>query len=355
MIKVLIVEDSPVMQQLLIHTINSDNDLKVVGTANNGREAIEAVKKFNPDVVAMDWHMPELDGKEATRIIMETNPKPIVIVTASIGIDVLFSFSMIEAGALAIVKKPPCIDHPDYKKDAHELIQTLKLMSEVKLVKRMVRITSLKETDDTIKDKTSNSKPDIQIIAIGASTGGPIVLQKILLGLPKNFSVPILIVQHISDGFTKGFVDWLNSTTSFPLHIASHGDIPKPGHGYVAPDNQHMGVDENHKIILSSSKPENGLRPSVAFLFRTIAQVYGSNAVGILLTGMGRDGAEELKLMKGRGAITFVQDKESSIVHGMPGEAIKLDAAMHILSPIEISKGLVDLIKNNNGNTNGTH
>lgn len=345
MIKVLIVEDSPVMQQLLIHTINSDTKLKVVGTANNGREAIEAVKKLNPDVIAMDWHMPELDGKEATRIIMETNPKPIVIVTASIGIDVLFSFSMIEAGALAIVKKPPSIDHPDYKKDANELIQTLKIMSEVKLVRRKVRITSLKESDDTIKDETSKSKPDIQIIAIGASTGGPIVLQKILLGLPPNFPVPVLIVQHISEGFTKGFVDWLNNTTTFPLHIASHGDIPQPGHGYVAPDNFHMGVDNNQRIILSNHKPENGLRPSVAFLFRTIAQVFGPNAAGVLLTGMGRDGAEELKLMKNRGATTFVQDKESSIVHGMPGEAIKLDAAMHILSPIEISKGLVDLIK----------
>jgi two-component system chemotaxis response regulator CheB len=282
---------------------------------------------------------------------METNPKPIVIVTGSIGNDVLFSFSMIEAGALAIVKKPPSIDHPDYKKDSKELIRTLKLMSEVKLVRRMVRITNLNEPKEFIKNAFSNTKPEIQIVAIGASTGGPIVLQKILLGLPPNFPVPILIVQHISEGFINGFVDWLNSTTSFPLHIASHGDIPKPGHGYVAPDNQHMGVDENHKIILSSHKPENGLRPSAAFLFRTIAQVFGPNAAGVLLTGMGRDGAEELKLMKNRGATTFVQDKESSIVYGMPGEAIKLDAAMHILSPNDISKGLVDLIKNNNGNS----
>lgn len=346
MIKVLIAEDSPVMQQLLIHAISSDPIFKIVGIADDGAEAIEAAKELNPDIIAMDWHMPKIDGKEATRIIMETNPTPIVIVTGSLSSkDVMFSFSMIEAGALAIVKKPPSVDHPDYKKETQELIQTLKLMSEVKMVKRIKPASQKYIPSKPVIAKSIKEDSATQVIAIGTSTGGPLVLQKILSGLPKNISVPILIVQHISHGFTEGFVEWLKSTTNFPLHIASHGEYPLPGHGYIAPDDFHMGVESGPKIILSNHEVENNLRPSVAYLFRTVALVFSSRAVGVLLTGMGRDGADELKLLKDKGAITIAQDKESSVVHGMPGEAIKLNAATHILSPEEITTTLIELIK----------
>jgi two-component system chemotaxis response regulator CheB len=346
MIKILIAEDSLVMQQLLIHAISSDSIFKIVGVVDNGEEAIEAAKKLNPDVIAMDWQMPKLDGKEATRIIMETNPTPIVIVTGSLAVkDVAFSFSMIEVGALAIVKKPSSVDHPDYKKETQELIQTLKLMSEVKLVRRIATATKKDIPPKSTTERTIREESPIQIVVFGASTGGPLVLQKILSGIPKNIPVPLLIVQHISRGFTDGFVKWLNNTTNFPLHIASDGEYPLPGHGYIAPDDFHMGVEDGPRIILSKHGLENGLRPSVAYLFRTTAQVFGSRAVGVLLTGMGRDGADELKLMKEKGAITFAQDKESSIVHGMPGEAIKLNAATHILSPEDITTTLTALIK----------
>jgi two-component system, chemotaxis family, protein-glutamate methylesterase/glutaminase len=348
MIKVLIVEDSPVMQQLLSYTINSDPDLKVVGICNDGEEALDAVKKLHPDVIAMDWHMPKLDGMQATRVIMETNPTPIVIVSSSSSSkDVALSFRMIEAGALAIVQKPSSIDHPDYKKEAQELTQSLKLMSEVKTVRRIAHTT--KKQVPVEPQIESEISVEIQIIAIGASTGGPLVLQKILLELPKNLPVPLLIVQHISHGFTAGFVEWLKNTTNFPLQIATHGEYPLPGHGYVAPDNFHMGVERGPKIVLSSHELENGLRPSVAYLFRTTAQVFGFRAVGVLLTGMGRDGAEELKLMKEKGAITIAQDEESSVVHGMPGEAIKLNGATHILSPEGIITTLIALLKKTNG------
>ncbi len=349
MIKILIAEDSLVMQQLLIHAISSDSIFKIVGVVDNGEEAIEATKELKPDVIAMDWQMPKLDGKQATRIIMETNPTPIVIVTGSLAAkDVTFSFSMIEAGALAIVKKPPSVDHPDYKKEVKELIQTLKLMSEVKLVRRIAQVTKKYIPSESALEKTIIEESAIQIVTIGASTGGPLVLQKILYGLPKNLSVPLLIVQHISKGFTEGFVEWLKTTTNFPLHIASHGEHPIPGHGYIAPDNFHMGIENGPRIALSNHGLENGLRPSVAYLFRTAAQVFGSRAVGVLLTGMGRDGADELKLMKENGAITIVQDKESSVVHGMPGEAMKLNAATYILSPEDITLTLTALIKKKN-------
>jgi len=348
MIKVLIVEDSPTMQQLLAYSISVDPELEVVGFAEDGEEAIDAVREFHPDVIAMDWHMPKLDGLQATRIIMETNPTPIVIVSGSfLAKDVASSFSTIEAGALAIVKKPPSIDHPAYKKEAQALIQTLKLMSEVKLVKRIAH-SKKREPDELAIGKNTNKESEIKVIAMGASTGGPLVLQKILSGLPKNIQVPILIVQHIAQGFTEGFVEWLNNTTNFPLHIATHGEYPLPGHGYIAPDNFHMGVERGPRIVLSNHELENGLRPSVAYLFRTTSLAFGSGAIGVLLTGMGRDGAEELKTMKENGAITIVQDEESSVVHGMPGEAIKLKAAKYILSPEDIISTLNAIIKKTN-------
>jgi len=346
MIKVLIVEDSPVMQELLAYTIQSDPDFSIVGIAANGEEAIELVMKKKPDIIAMDCYMPKLNGQQATCKIMETKPTPIVIVTGSIAEkDVAITFSLIEAGALAIVKKPHSINHPEYKKDARELIQTLKLMAEVKVVRRFNRILKENKSQAPIIEKTIKAESDIKIIAIGASTGGPLVLQKIISELPKNIPVPLLIVQHISNGFTVGFVEWLKNTTNFPLHIASQGEYALPGHGYVAPDGLHMGVENGPRIVLSNHTPENGLRPSVAFLFRTAANIFGSCAVGVLLTGMGRDGAEELKLMKNKGAITIAQNEESSAVFGMPGEAIKLNAAMHILSPVDISTFFTTLFK----------
>ena len=346
MIKVLIVEDSLVMQQLLKHAIRSDPMLTVVGVASNGEEALKAVKELHPDVIAMDWQMPKLDGLEATRIIMETTPTPIVIVTGSVAAnDAAVSFRMIEAGALAIIQPPPSVDHPDYKRETKQLTRTLKLMSEVKLVKRMARPSKEVETATLSVEKYSRAESDIQIVAIGASTGGPNVLQKILSGLPKDIPVPIFIVQHISTGFTAGFVEWLQNATNFPLHIPSHGEYPLPGHGYVAPDDFHMGIEQGPKIVLSHSGLENGLRPSVAHLFRSAAQNFGSNAVGILLTGMGRDGADELKMMKENGAVTFVQNEESSLIYGMPGEAIKLNAATYILSPEDITVALTVLIR----------
>lgn len=346
MIKVLIVEDSPVMQQLLEHAIISDPMLSVVGVASDGQEALEALKELHPDVIAMDWQMPKLDGLEATRIIMETNPTPIVIVTGSVAAnDAAISFRMIEAGALAILQKPPSTDHPDYQRETEKLTSTLKLMSEVKLVKRMTRSSDEHGTENLSAGKIIQMVRDVKIVVIGASTGGPNALQTILTGLPKDLPVPLLIVQHISKGFTAGFVEWLQSTTNFPLHIPSHGEYPLPGHGYVAPDDVHMGIERGPKIVLNKAGLENGLRPSVSFLFRSAEQNFGSTAVGVLLTGMGRDGADELKMLKEKGAVTLVQNEETSIIHGMPGEAIKLNAATYILSPEEIAVALTSLLK----------
>jgi two-component system chemotaxis response regulator CheB len=333
MIRVLIVEDSHVAQELLAHLFTSDPDMQVVGVANDGAEALEAVRQKRPDVITMDIHMPRMDGFEATRAIMETLPTPIVIVSASTSVKGIAStFRATEAGALAVVLRPPGMGYPEHEAAARELIQTVRLMSEVKVVKRTQR-TKEHVPAPPLTLPAPRPVTGIQVAAIGASTGGPPVLQRILSGLPQDLPFPMLVVQHIASGFTEGFVEWLAGASRFPAHIASHGEQPLPGHAYVAPDGFHMGVGSGPRIVLSDHVPENGVRPSVAYLFRTAAQVLGPCAVGVLLTGMGRDGAEELKAMKDRGALTMVQDEASSVVHGMPGEAIKLDAATYVLPP----------------------
>jgi two-component system chemotaxis response regulator CheB len=169
------------------------------------------------------------------------------------------------------------------------------------------------------------------------------VLQRILSGIPKDFPLPVLIVQHIATGFTQGFVEWLAQSSSLPVESPTHGQRVSPGRAYVAPDGFHMTVGADGRISLSSDEPENGLRPSVSRLFRSVAKAYGRRAIGVLLTGMGKDGAVELKLMKDQGAVTIAQDKDTSVVHGMPGEAIRLGGATYILSPEKIAATLTSL------------
>ncbi|MFA7405022.1 MAG: chemotaxis protein CheB, partial [Pelobacteraceae bacterium] len=290
MIRVLIVEDSPVEQELLTHILSADPRISVVGVANDGEMALADMERLKPDVITMDIHMPKLNGFDTTRRIMESNPLPIIIVSGSYNTnDADKSFQAIEAGALAIVRKPPGPEHPDYQHDAAELIKTVKTMSEIKVVKRWPRFR--RETQvPHLPAAAAGIIPDkIRIVAIGASTGGPAIIQEILSLLPKDLPVPLLVVQHMALGFMENFVKWLGATTGFPCHIATNGEYLSPGHAYFAPDGLHMLTGKDNRIVLSSEGPENGLRPSVARLFRSVAEVFGSNSVGVLLTGMGRD------------------------------------------------------------------
>jgi len=347
MIRVLITEDSPVIRGYLEYILNSDPEIEIVGTAKDGTEAVEMVALKKPDVVTMDIHMPKMDGFEATRKIMETNPVPIVIVSASWNPDeVDKTFRTMEAGAVAALEKPRGIGHPESETSVKELIQTVKLMSEVKVVRRWATLRKMKLAPEPIKEEKPEPKIsdlDIKLVAIGASTGGPLVLQNILSRLPENFPVPVGIVQHIAPGFLPGLGDWLNKTTNFPVQIAAKGTHLLPGNAYLAPDGFQMGVDKTCRVVLGSKKPEHNLCPSVSYFFRSVANNLGGGSIVVLLTGMGKDGAEELKLLKEKGGLTIAQDKESSVVHGMPGEAIKLGAAKYILPPDKIAEKLKSL------------
>jgi two-component system chemotaxis response regulator CheB len=351
MINVLIVEDSPVIQELLVYILDSDPEIHIAGIAGNGEEAINMVKEKKPDVITMDIHMPKLDGIAATRKIMETYPTPIIVVSSSCDFDeVTMTFRAMEAGALTVIRRPSGVGHPDFQATASAFTKTIKLMSEVKVVKRWAHYTKWKEKISAPTEvplapvDVRIGREIIQVVAIGASTGGPVVLQTILSGVGKSFSVPLLIVQHIASGFLQGLIEWLSDTSDIPVHIAAHREMILPGNVYVAPDEFQMGVDFSKRIMLRRDEPENNLRPAVSYLFRSVANVYGPNAIGVLLSGMGKDGALELKNMKDIGAVTIAQDAESSIVHGMPGEAILLGGATYVLSPEKIAVILKTLV-----------
>ncbi|HEX4083421.1 MAG TPA: chemotaxis protein CheB, partial [Chthoniobacteraceae bacterium] len=247
----------------------------------------------------------------------------------------------IEAGALAVVQRPYGLQHPDFTTQSRELVETVKLMSEVKVVRRWARTRFTAQSRPATPPRASGS---VQVIAIGASTGGPLVLQTVLARLPKTLPVPLVIVQHMTPGFVEGFVDWLARSSGFPVHVAVAGEPLEPGHAYVAPDKVQMGVAPDHCVYLAADVAENGMRPSVSYLFRSVHQTYGARAAAVLLSGMGRDGADELKVLRDGGAVTIAQDRESSVIHGMPGEAIEIGAAMHVLPPAEIAKLLAILV-----------
>ncbi|WP_099190845.1 chemotaxis-specific protein-glutamate methyltransferase CheB [Tepidibacter mesophilus] len=337
MIKVLVVEDSPTIQELITHILNFDENIEVIGVVNNGEEAIKFIQKNKPDIITMDISMPIMDGFEATRRIMETNPIPIIVITGLFDShDIDKTFEAIEAGAVSVIEKPEGIDHNDFCEISQNIINMVKLMSEVKVVKRKADYKNSKMSLSSGMN-LKNGFLNIKVVVIGVSTGGPAILQTLFSRLPSKIKVPILVVQHIAPGFLDGLIEWLSKSTEYPIHIGSQGEYALPGHIYFAPDGFHMEIRKNGQIFLNTDEKENGLRPSVSCLFRSVLNHYGKNSMAILLTGMGKDGAQELKLLKDKGAITVAQDKKTSVIYGMPGEAVKLNAATYVLPPEKIA------------------
>lgn len=343
MIRVMIVEDSPTSREHLRLILESDPGIEVCAHAANGLLALQALEREVPDLILMDINMPQMDGYTATGQILERYPVPIVICSSTWQPgETVKTFQAIEAGAVAALAKPPGPGHPLSQKAADHLIRTVKLMSEIKIISRKPKIAlagtaSLPPCPPLIR----LSKTPVELVVIGASTGGPPALKALLAVLPRTFTAPIVIVQHIADGFLEGFVSWLASEVKLEVVVAEHDRPLQAATVYLIPNGSQAEVNNNRVMLDCSALSVNSLKPSVSCLFRSAARHYGKRALGILLTGMGVDGAAELKMMRDQGAVTFAQDMASSVVHGMPGAAIKLEAASHVLNPGQIGQALL--------------
>lgn len=342
-VRVLIVDDSAVTREYLRDAFEQAPGFEVAGTVSNGAEALKFLDRQRPDIVLMDVNMPVMDGLEATRRIMSTMPLPVVMMSATAPDQVELSFESMKAGALASLQKPPGPNHPDQSRAIRRLLTTVRALSEVKLVRRRENLFT-DSRQATVPVRSRLPLCHSRLVVVGASTGGPPVINTLLAALPADFPYPVLLVQHISEGFVDGFVDWLGKDSGIPVRLAANGIPLSGGTAYVAPDNAHLTVSGMETIVLAPGTKEPHC-PSVAKLFESAAATYGARTVAILLTGMGADGAAELKALRETGAITIAQSKDSCVVFGMPGEAIRMDAAQHVLNPSEIAVFLGKLAK----------
>jgi two-component system chemotaxis response regulator CheB len=331
-ISILVAEDSPTQRRFLMSLLEEAGGFSIVGVATDGIEAIDATCRLRPDIVLMDCHMPRATGIEATRAIMEKCPTPIVIVSSTLTREEIEqTFEAIKCGALAFLPKPT-LEALEQGPERDPLIQTLRLMADVKVVGRRMKPAAQRRAPQL----PSNAK--VGMIGVGGSTGAPGVIAEILSGISAETAAPILIVQHMAPGFVEGYARWLAGSTRFPVTVGAEGVSVRPGHAYLCPDDRHMGVDAGGRIVLSDSAEEEGFRPSANFLFRSLSRSFGPAAMGVLLTGMGRDGASGLLALRQAGGMTIAQDEASCVVYGMPREAVALGAVQHVLPPGEIAR-----------------
>ncbi|RMF85810.1 MAG: chemotaxis response regulator protein-glutamate methylesterase [Nitrospinota bacterium] len=340
-IRVLLVDDSPLALAVLRRMLSRSPEIQVVGTARNGREALELVPRLRPAVICTDLHMPEMDGLELTQEVMARFPRPILVISVSVQEeDTQQVFQLLEAGAIDVFPKPRGGLKEEDQQAAQELIKKIKILSKVVTFTRHRRTAPAPASPYRRVRRFTLSAPP-RLVAIGASTGGPQALQLILSQLPADFPVPILCIQHIMEGFLSSLVNWLASRCAVRVKIARAGEIPLPGTVYFPPEGFHLEIDHTGRLFPSSRPPFQGHRPSVTVTFNAVAAYYGQQAIGVLLTGMGKDGAEGMLAIARAGGITIAQDEESSVVFGMPKQAILLGAAHYVLPVSEIAPHLL--------------
>lgn len=349
-VKVLVADDSETARQLLSFVINETSDLQTIGEARDGREAVDMAVELQPDVILMDITMPHMDGLEATRRIMQKSPTPIVVVSASYtGHETELAFQALRLGALTIMPKPPAPTSPELRAQVNGLLNALRAMAEVRVIhhrwrdRKAVPASGATKATKTIA-RQAREVVVPEIVAIVSSTGGPAALSHILQQLPDDFNIPIVIIQHIAADFLPSLVEWLSGVTPLRVKVAEEGELPEAGTVYFAPGEKHLSVTSAKRFDCSVQSDTRHV-PSGDVLLESVARHYRRKAIGVILTGMGRDGATGLLEMHDAGALTVAQDEATSIVYGMPLEAVNLNAAQHVLPLTEIPGLLVGLAK----------
>jgi two-component system chemotaxis response regulator CheB len=340
-VRVVVADDSLVAREMLSQILSSDPKIEVVGEARDGAEAVELVTQLKPDLVTMDIHMPKMDGLEATERIMAFSPTPILVVSSSVyGEGTGRAFDALTLGALEVIKKPEPKDWADLERIGRELLRKVKILANVRVI---THVRGRRDHHDYRVKPAASDGSKRSTVAIGSSTGGPSALLSVFETLPTSFSAPILVAQHIAEGFIPGLVEWLNAACAVRVVQAQAGMIPEPGTVYLAPTGRNL-VLAGMTLRLDAPRAEQLYVPSADTLFESVAKACGSHAVGVLLTGMGADGARGLKQLHDVGAATIAQDEETSTVFGMPKAAIELGAADRVLALNEIAGAISELV-----------
>lgn len=335
MIKILIVDDSKAEAQLLKHLLESESDICVVECAKDGAEAVEMAGRLSPDLITMDLEMPIMDGHTATRLIMSQFPTPIVVISSKLNETSRdMTYLALEAGAVSVLAKPLNMHaSANFEKFRLQLIDTVRSMSEIKVIKRRFR-QSISDEKILINKSITHTPGSFEIVAIGTSIGGPQVLKNILSRFSSDFPVPIVVVQHMTQGFMTGFTHWLNTNLALHVKNVENNELLKKGSVYFAPDDFHFTVERTHKGLIAKliqSEPVAGFCPSITVLLQSIAKTCQKKGIGILLTGMGSDGAQGLLELKKVGGHTLIQDKKSCVVFGMACVAESLGAVDKVI------------------------
>ena len=339
--RVLIVDDSAFMRRILSDIINSHKDLEVVETAKNGKEATEKLEELNVDVVTMDVEMPIMDGIQCLEWIMKNKPLPVVMLSSLTKEGADATLKALELGAVDFITKPTNIFKMNNDDVQKEVTEKIKVASQVRIGKRTsIRRTHKAKLDSTKSVRKSFNTKLSKVVLIGTSTGGPRALQYVIPYIEKNIQGSLLIVQHMPAGFTKSLAKRLNDLSQINVKEAEDNDILMPGHAYIAPGDRHMKIKKvggGYKIQLSTDKPVSGHRPSVDVLFDSAASEVSTDMLGVIMTGMGSDGAKGMVNLKSKGAVTIAQDEESCVVYGMPKSAVNLGCVDKIVSLQDIA------------------
>lgn len=357
MIRVLVAEDSPTARALLVAMLSADPEIEVVGEAKTGLEAVEMAERLRPDIVSMDVHMPDLDGLGATERIMSRAPCPILIVSSKArDADISLSLDATRAGALLVLPKPEGPTSARFDGERRHLISMVKALSLVKVVRRRTpggKSVAFRERgkDQPLamppKPVPNPSRQPATLVAIGSSTGGPAALRDMMLELPRDFRAPILIVQHIARGFVQGLARWLGADAKIAVKVAIDGEIAHAGTVYIADDEKHLEVRKDQtgvfRIVLTLSSPVGTFRPSVSRLFESAAVAAGENLLAIILTGMGDDGVSGLSSVKARGGTVIAQDEATSVIYGMPREALRAGVVDEVVALPNITRRMAAL------------
>jgi two-component system chemotaxis response regulator CheB len=349
--KVVLVEDSPVALEILQRLLNSSPEVNIVGVARDGIEALEIIAKTQPDVICTDLLMEKMDGIELTKQVMAQDPRPILVISNFVQkTDIDNIFRVLQAGAADVFPKPTTGSPVDYEQVKAALITKIKVLSNmkvatqpqpIKLTNSVESIPSWSFLEPEILPKNSTSR--LQVIAIGASTGSLQALQKILSQLPTNFPVPVIVTQHMREGMLSGLVNWLSSQCALKVKIAQINEFASPGTIYFAPEKTHLELDSRGIFIYSRSLIGEKHCPSITVTFKSVARLYGRGCAGVLLTGLGSDGAEGLQTISTLGGITIAQN-EPDALFGMVKEAVVLGAVQNLVDIEEIAPFLLEIV-----------